>query len=129
MNLKNTILWRNIALTAYLGLFVLIIVWNIFIAPPEKYPRALILIVLLIPLLFPLRGMLHGRRYTYAWSSMLSLLYFILGVADAYSDPVDRVYGLLMMALGIGWFGGAILYVRLGRSRQEPGAGSTGAPE
>lgn len=127
MNRNHATLWRNVALTAYLGLFVLIITWNIFIAPPEKYPLALILILLLIPLLFPLRGMLHGRRYTYAWSSMLALLYFIIGVADAWSDPVDRVYGLLMTMLSIGWFTGAILYVRLGRPGQE--SGSTAAPE
>jgi uncharacterized membrane protein len=127
MNRHYAMLSRNTSLTAYLGLFVLIIVWNIIFAPPEKYPLALVLVPMLIPLLFPLRGMLHGRRYTYAWSSMLALLYFIVGVADAYSDPVDRIYGLLMITLTTGWFTGAILYVRLSRPEQEPA--STSSPE
>lgn len=108
--------YRRLALAGYLLLLALILIWNTVIAPPERYPVALVLIVLLVPMLFPLLGLLHGRRYTYAWSSMLSLLYFVIGVGDAYSDPVDRLYGGLMLVFSLSWFTGAVLYVKTGKT-------------
>lgn len=117
----NTV-YRWLTLSGYLSLLALILVWNTVIAPPDWFPVAGILIVLLVPLLFPLRGLLHGRRYTYAWSSMLSLAYFIIGVSDAYSDPVDRLYGWLMIASSLLWFTGAVLYVKTGKKLKNESA-------
>lgn len=110
------IVYRWLALGGYLSLLALILVWNTVIAPSDRYPVALILIVLLVPMLFPLRGLLYGRRYTHAWTSMLSLAYFVIGVSDAYSDPVDRLYGWLMIVFSLSWFTGAVLSVRTGRN-------------
>lgn len=108
--------YRWLALGGYLSLLALILIWNTVMAPSDRYPVALILIVLLVPMLFPLRGLLYGRRYTYAWTSMLSLAYFVIGVSDAYSDPVDGLYGWLMIVFSLSWFTGAVLYVRTGKN-------------
>ena len=105
-------LWWLTTQSAYLGLILLIIVWNGFIAPTERPAVALVLIILLGPLLFPLRGLLHGKRYTHAWSSMLALAYFLLGVTTAYTSDGSRMYGMLMIILSLIWFSGSILYVR-----------------
>lgn len=106
-------LFRGMALTGFLGLIVSILIWNAFLAPSGKYPVALVLMLLLVPLMIPLRGLLYGRRYTHAWVSMLALFYFALGVADAYSDPVDRWYGVAVTAFSLMLFAGSIFYVRL----------------
>lgn len=104
--------WRGLALAGYFGLLGWILLWNTVIAPPDRKWLALLLAVLTLPLLAGLRGMLHARHYTHAWVGMLSLLYFVLGVGDAYADPVDRPYGLVMIVLSLMLFAGTIGYIK-----------------
>jgi uncharacterized membrane protein len=60
------------------------IAWEAVLAPLR--PGGSWLILKVLPLLFPLQGVLHGKRYTYQWSSMLVLLYFAEGAVRAWSD-------------------------------------------
>jgi uncharacterized membrane protein len=113
------------ALVGLLGLFAVILVWNAWVAPPRVVPRALVLIVLLAPLLLPLRGMLAGRTYTHAWARYLALPYFVLGVFHAAGPGAERGYGWLMIGLSLTWLAGAALYPRLARM-QTPAAGNPG---
>ncbi len=46
------------------------------------------LVLKVVPLLFPLRGILHGRRYTYQWSSLLACLYLGEGLTRTWTDPL-----------------------------------------
>lgn len=107
---------RGLALLAYLGLMGLILIWTTWIAPPEIVPISVALVILVLPLLFPLRGMLHGRRYTHAWSSLLALAYLTLGITLAAAVDA-RLYGVLMTAAAFAWFAGCLLYVKLDARR------------
>ncbi|WP_017941385.1 MULTISPECIES: DUF2069 domain-containing protein [unclassified Thioalkalivibrio] len=107
---------RGLALIAYLALLGLILVWTTWIDPPEIVPISVALVILVLPLLFPLRGMLHGRRYTHAWSSLLALAYVTLGITLAAAADA-RLYGLLMTAASLAWFAGCLLYVKLDARR------------
>ncbi|WP_018876912.1 DUF2069 domain-containing protein [Thioalkalivibrio sp. ALE31] len=107
---------RALALVAYLALIGLILVWTTWIDQPEIVPVSLALVTLVLPLLFPLRGMLHGRRYTHAWSSLLALAYVTLGITLAAAADA-RLYGLLMTAASLAWFAGCLLYVKLDARR------------
>ena len=80
----NPILYR-VAAVALVGLIILCLVWELFVAPVR--PGGSYLVLKVIPLLFPLRGVLKGNIYTLQWSSMLVLLYFMEGVTRAWSDP------------------------------------------
>jgi uncharacterized membrane protein len=82
---------RAAALGAYFALLALLLNWFTWIAPPERTPIALALILTTVPLLFPLRGLLHGRLYTHAWTSFLALPYFILGV-DAVAAGTEPAW-------------------------------------
>jgi uncharacterized membrane protein len=113
-------LFRLMALTGFLGLLTVLLLWNAWLSPPTQYPVALVLIILLTPLLFPLRGILHGRRYTHAWVSMLTLFYFCIGVTEAYGDPAARYYGLAVTACSLLLFVGAIGYVKLTAAPKNP---------
>lgn len=106
-------LTQLLALSGYFGLLGLILVWQIWLAPSQHVPTSIVLILLAVPLLFPLRGLLHGRPYTYAWSSFLALFYFILGVGEAYSSIETRYLGLLEVLFSLMLFVGCILYARL----------------
>ena len=104
-----------LALAGVLGLFALILAWNAWLAPPQVLPRALVLILLLTPLLLPLRGLLAGRPYTHAWSAFLAMLYFVIGVFHAAGPGVERGYGWLMICLSLIWLGAAGIYPKLVR--------------
>ena len=103
-----------LTLAGYLGTLALLTAWYSWLAPSPHFPVALILLILVLPLLLPLRGLLHGRAYTFSWSCFLALLYFTHGVVEAYSSAEVRHLALLEVALASAWFTGAIVYVRLG---------------
>jgi uncharacterized membrane protein len=104
-----------LTLFGYFATLVLLTAWYGWLAPARHLPTALVLLLLVTPLLFPLRGLLHGRTYTFAWSCFLALLYFTHGVMEAYSDDVTRPLGLLEVTFSSLWFLGALAYVRIQR--------------
>lgn len=113
--MKPAAAFNALTLAGFFGLLGTILLWHAWLKPPGRYPVALSLTVLLLPLLAPLRGLLYGRAYTHAWSSMLSLFYFCLGIMHAWSEPSARGYGILLTAFSLMFFCGAIFYVRYSR--------------
>jgi len=103
----------GLTLLGYLGTLALLLAWYGWLAPSTHVPRSIALALLLLPLLFPLRGLLHGRRYTFSWSCFLSLLYFMHGVVEAYTAGVTLYLGLLEVCLSSLWFISAMAYVRV----------------
>ena len=109
---------------AYLGaclsliaLLFLCLAWELWLAPLRPGGSALALKAL--PLLAPLRGVLHGRRYTYQWSSMLILAYFAEGVARAFSDRgASAALAAAEALLALVFFAAAVAYARLTRASQ-----------
>ena len=104
--------FRVMALGGYLGLWILLPAWYGWLSPSAALPLALVLGFLMLPLAFALPGMLRGKAYTHAWSSLLSLAYFGHGIGEAWTFPSDRPYGLAEVVLSLLWFTGAIFYVR-----------------
>ena len=104
---------RILTLLGYFGLLLLIINWFTWIAPPERVPRSLVLAGLAIPLLFPLRGVLHARRYTHQWIGFLSMLYFIIGVDVWYNQQaVEQLLGVSMVLFSLLLMIGSSMYAR-----------------
>ncbi|MFO7640616.1 MAG: DUF2069 domain-containing protein [Candidatus Competibacteraceae bacterium] len=116
--------WHALALTGYFGLLVLLVLWWAWLEPPEQWPVAGALIVLVGPLLPPLRGLLHGRTHTHIWTSFLALFYFAVGIFHA-AGPMTRPW-LAWLAIGFSLllFAGALLYVRVLAQETGPGRGA-----
>jgi len=108
---KTRITYR-VAVTGYFGLIALILAWQGWLSPPKALPISVALFLLLVPLLFPLRGILYGKAYTFAWASFLSMIYFIHGIVEAYSTPEDRWLAILEVILSIAFYTGSMLYAR-----------------
>ncbi len=108
---------RFTTLAAWFALFALLLLWNIVLAPSSHFPIALVLVVMVGPLLFPLRGLLHGKPYTHAWASFLIMLYFAHGVQEAWVNPDERLYALLEILFSVVFYLAAITYAKL-RGRQ-----------
>lgn len=103
---------QRLAAACYLSLFALAMAWRIVLAPPSPEMVAIKLLVHAGPLLFALRGVLHGRRYTFRWSGMLILAYFIHGAASMADGGIVSWLGAIEMALSLGFFAATIGYLR-----------------
>ncbi|EHQ51615.1 hypothetical protein ECTPHS_02916 [Ectothiorhodospira sp. PHS-1] len=108
--------YHRLALAGHLGLFGLIFIWTLWIAPPEQFPRAILLVLLLGPLLLPLRGLLHARPQTHIWTSLLSLPYILIGSALAAAGE-QRLYGVLMVLLSLALFAGCVGFAQTMKKR------------
>ncbi len=111
--MMNRTTWlQNICIVSLIGLIMLSLAWEGWLAPLRPGGSALILKA--VPLLFPLFGVVHGRRYTFQWSSMLILLYFAEGAVRAWSDHgLSQRLADVEVLLTVTYFFAAIFYARL----------------
>lgn len=106
-----------LALTGYVGLFSLLMLWNTLISPPEKLPVALVLIITVSPLLLPLRGFIKGNLKSCSWMAYLSMPYFIHGSIETYART-ERLLPSLEVLFSLMLFLGATLFVRYAARNQ-----------
>ena len=93
-----TVVWtRGVAVASLLGLIVLGLLWELWLAPLR--PGGSWLVLKVLPLCIPLAGLLKHRMYTYRWLSLLVWLYFTEGVVRAWSDtsPGNWLAGLQVL--------------------------------
>ncbi|HZW22121.1 DUF2069 domain-containing protein [Noviherbaspirillum sp.] len=92
-------------------LILLCVAWELVLAPLR--PGGSWLVLKVIPLLLPLRGVIKRDLYTMQWSSMLILLYFAEGIVRATSDKgLSATLGWAEVALTCVFFACTILYLR-----------------
>lgn len=112
--MRKTVVMYLLACTGYFGLFILHLLWHSVLSPPTLIPKSVALAFFLIPLLFPLRGILQARPYTFAWSSFLSLLYITHGIMEAYSSDTDQRLAWIEIVLACLFYVGAMFFARWG---------------
>lgn len=99
------------ACTSLIGLIFLGLAWELRLAPLQPGGSALAFKIL--PLLLPLFGILHGKRYTYKWSSLLILFYFAEGLVRASTEAAPGQWlALLEIGLSVIFFTAAVIYIR-----------------
>ena len=103
---------RALAVGCVLALIVLGLAWELWLAPVRGGSGLLALKVL--PLCFPLAGLLRNRMYTYRWVSLLVWLYFIEGVVRATSDRgPSRWLAAIEVMLCLLLFAACAIHVRM----------------
>jgi uncharacterized membrane protein len=103
---------RMIAVSSLMGLIVLGLAWELWLAPLR--PGGTLLALKVLPLCFPLTGLLKNRMYTYRWLSLLIWLYFTEGVVRAWGDAAPSNYlAMVEILLCLTLFAGCALHVRL----------------
>jgi uncharacterized membrane protein len=105
-----TTFWRALAAIGIIGLIILIIIWNGWMTPIQKIPRSIEITIMVAPLLYFLRGILHGNRDTFIAVMLLSFVYILMGIWYLYSDQ-ERIYGMLMLVASMSLFFGTLLNV------------------
>lgn len=99
------------AIISLIALIALCVAWELMLAPLR--PGGSWMVLKVLPLLLPLRGILKRNLYTMQWSSMLILLYFMEGIVRATSDKgLSVMLGWIEVALACVFFLCAILYLR-----------------
>jgi uncharacterized membrane protein len=71
-----------------------------------------ICLIAVLPLLAPLRGLIQGRRYTYAWATLFAVPYFAFAITELLVNPAARWVASLSLLLVFAWFCTMILYLR-----------------
>lgn len=113
LRIASSVLW--------FALIVLCVAWEVWLAPLR--PEGSWLTLKALPLLLPLFGILHGRRYTYQWACMFVLLYFVEGVIRANDPNGVALWARLEIALTIAVFTTMVLYARLAAPSRQRKAG------
>ena len=126
MNNNRQHFYRVAALSSYFALLFHLLLWIIWLGPSLYFPTAMVLIVMVVPLIFPLRGLLHGRAYTHAWTGFLAILYFVHGVGDFVVNPPERLYSGIEVVLSLTLFFSCAFYARITGKQQQAEAESEG---
>jgi uncharacterized membrane protein len=108
-------LLARIAAASLVLLIALCLAAELWLAPLR--PGGSWLALKALPLLAPLFGVLHARRYTFQWSPMLLLAYFAEGVVRAATESgVPRWIASVEMLLSLTFSIAAVLFVRATRA-------------
>ena len=100
-----------LACISLIALIFLCLLWELRLAPVQ--PGGSWLFLKCLPLLAPLFGILHGRRYTYQWASMLILLYLTEGVVRVSTESgTSQWLAGAEIVLALAFFGAAIGHIR-----------------
>jgi uncharacterized membrane protein len=86
---------------------------------PNRFDTA-VAVLLSLPGFIALPGLIRGKVYTHAWSTLLSTLYIAYASLEAYANPAARSPALLCMCLGASWFIASNLFVRGQRIQRLP---------
>ncbi len=104
--------YKKIALIGYFSLLIYMPLWLIVLSPSEGLSMPTALIMFTAPLLFPLKGMLQGNPFTYAWSNFIVLIYFLHSLTTLWVLPEDILWASLELIFASTMFFGATYYAK-----------------
>jgi uncharacterized membrane protein len=108
---SSVALTRFLAVGSLLGLILLGLAWELVLAPIR--PGGSLLALKVLPLCFPLIGLLKNRMYTHRWVTLMVWFYFTEGVVRAYSDrPPSNYLAMVEIALCLSLFTASALHIR-----------------
>ena len=94
---------------------LLCLAWELWLAPLR--PGGSLVALKALPLALPLAGILHGRRYTDQWASLLILAYFAEGLTRAWAERgLSQSLALAEAVLSAAFFAAAVSFARLTRA-------------
>lgn len=94
------------AMLCYVAIFFLQPIWHGLLPAPMGNQSLGLTLLSSSPLVIPLGGILLRNMRSMIWGGYLVVLYFIVGVMEAWSNPPQRVLALLQVGL-------TLLYVLL----------------
>ncbi len=90
---------KTITLVSYFSLLLFMPLWLIFLSPSQGLSPILSLCMFTVPLLFPMRGLLKGNPYTFAWSNFVLMIYFLHSLTTLVVSEEDRLWAIIELVL------------------------------
>jgi uncharacterized membrane protein len=86
---------------AYLATLTWQPVWHWLLPHPLGAGNAWLALALGLPLLIPLAGLLRGTYRSMIWAGLLLMLYFTIGVMEAWSNGPQRLPAMVQVVLPV----------------------------
>lgn len=102
----------------YLAVLILQPVWHGLLPPPHGNHSVWLALIATMPLMLPLRGILAGSIRSMTWGGYLVVLYFVIGVMEAWSNPPQRIPAVLQISFTLLYVTSLVMLTRL-RNRQD----------
>jgi uncharacterized membrane protein len=109
---KNMMLAHKITLLGYFGLFLLIPFWNLWWYPATSHSNKVIIGIWLIPLIFPMVGLIKGKAYTHAWSGFIAVIYICHGLASLITHSDQMLPAIIETLLGCMFLFGGMYFAK-----------------
>lgn len=109
----KTRFFRQLALFSYLSLLLWVLLWHFLLGQDRGYSVLFITLMWVLPLLFPLAGILKARPYTHAWANFVLMFYLLHGLTAVYALENERLYAAIEILLASLAFVGCSFFARL----------------
>jgi len=86
---------KKLALIGYFALLLFMPLYLLWLSPSEGLSPTISLVMFTLPLLFPLKGLIQGKPYTYAWANFIVMWYFLHSLTTLWVSPEDMLWALL----------------------------------
>lgn len=100
---------------SYLALTVLQPLWHVLLPSPLGAGSWWLGLLATLPLLLPLKGILGGKVRSMTWGGYLLLLYLVIGVMEAWSNPAQRPPALAQSTLVVVCIASMLVFSRESR--------------
>ena len=88
-------------LAAYLATLIWQVVWHGLLPPPRGAHNIWLALMACLPLLIPLPGLVRGYYRSMIWAGLLLMLYFTIGIMEAWSNPLQRFPAMVQIVLAV----------------------------
>jgi uncharacterized membrane protein len=100
---------RRVTLALWVAVCLSLLAW---VNAGYSWPLCVIAVLLL---LVPLRGLIEGRRHTYAWATLFAIPYLVFALTELLVNPAARWVAGASLLLVFGWFCTMVLFLRASR--------------
>jgi uncharacterized membrane protein len=105
--------YRGLTLISYFLLLAWLLIWHFYLTPDKATSTMFTLLLWIVPILLPFKGLLQGKPYTHAWTNFIVMYYLLHGLTAVYAVESERWYALIEIVLCCGLFTGCSFYARL----------------
>lgn len=102
--------YRKMGLAGYFGLLAFMPLWLI-VLEPSSLGTWLSLFLFVLPLLFPIKGLLAGNPYTFAWANFIVMWYFLHSLTSLWVSE-NKLYPIIELLLASLMFFGCTYYAK-----------------
>ncbi|MGI2258393.1 DUF2069 domain-containing protein [Shewanella sp. GXUN23E] len=108
----NTLTLLRLCRLGYIALLLLLTGWFAGQGLSGEY-SLLFSLLWIVPLLLPLKGILKGEPYTFAWGGFILCLYLLHSLTLLYVEPDARLFAVTESVLLLALLTGFSFYARL----------------